>query len=267
MGKVGKVYLVGAGPGDPGLLTIKARDLLQKAEVVILDRLVNKRILQYVPEEAEIIYVGKESSRHTVPQDGINQFLVDKAQEGKMVVRLKGGDPFVFGRGGEEAQYLKANGIGFEIVPGVTSAIAAPAYAGIPVTHRDHTSTLTIITGHEKPGKNESSIPWEQIGSGTGTLVFLMGIENLPNIVSNLISMGRPPGTPVALVRWGTYPYQTVLTGTLEDIVQKVNEQGFAPPAVIIVGDVVGLRSELAWFDNRPLFGKRIVVTRSRSQA
>ncbi|MGE5418371.1 MAG: uroporphyrinogen-III C-methyltransferase [Acidobacteriota bacterium] len=267
MGNKGKVYLVGAGPGDPGLATVRARELVEKADVLVYDRLVSERIVRWAPADCEIIYVGKESSRHTVPQDGINQVLVDKALEGKMVVRLKGGDPFVFGRGGEEALVLREQGIDFEIVPGVTSAIAAPAYAGIPVTHRDFTSTLAIITGHEKPDKEDSSIQWDKISTGAGTLVFLMGIENLPNIVENLTKNGRAQDTPVALVRWGTTTRQQVLKGTLATIVDQVKSSGFKPPAVIVVGEVVNLRDDLAWFDNRPLFGKRVVVTRARKQA
>lgn len=267
MDNIGKVYLVGAGPGDPGLLTVKAWDLIRRAEVIVYDRLVGSKIIQQRPKEAEIVYVGKESSRHALPQEEINRLLVAKAQAGKTVVRLKGGDPFLFGRGGEEAEFLKANGVEFEIIPGVTSAIAAPAYAGIPVTHRDFTSTLTIITGHERPDKEESSIPWEQVSAGNGTLVFLMGVENLPFITENLLQGGRPPETPVALVRWGTLPFQEVLEGTLENIAEKVRASGFLPPAVIVVGEVVKLRDELRWFDNQPLFGKTIVVTRARTQA
>ena len=186
MSSTGKVYLVGAGPGDPGLLTVKAQDLIKKAEVIVYDRLVGAKIVSQRPQQAELIYVGKESSRHALPQEEINRLLVAKAREGKMVVRLKGGDPFLFGRGGEEAEYLKRSGVEFEIVPGVTSAIAAPAYAGIPVTHRDFTSTLTIITGHVRPDKQESRVPWDQIAAGTGTLVFLMGVENLPFITEKL---------------------------------------------------------------------------------
>lgn len=267
MSNIGKVYLVGAGPGDPGLLTVKALDLIRKSKVIIYDRLVGSKIIHQAPDDAEMIYVGKESSRHALPQEDINRLLVEKAKEGKMVVRLKGGDPFLFGRGGEEAEFLKANGVQFEIVPGVTSAIAAPAYAGIPVTHRDFTSSLTIITGHERPGKTGSSIPWEQVAAGTGTLVFLMGVENLPHITENLLENGRSPVTPVALVRWGTQPFQEVLVGTLNNIVEKVKISGFLPPAVIVVGEVVKLRTELSWFDNQPLFGKTIVVTRARAQA
>jgi len=267
MDNTGKVYLVGAGPGDPGLLTVKARELIRIAEVIIYDRLVSPKIIDERPETAEIIYVGKESSHHALPQEEINRLLVAKAQEGRMVVRLKGGDPFLFGRGGEEAEHLKKNGVEFEVVPGVTSAIAAPAYAGIPVTHRDYTSTLTIITGHERPDKGGSSVPWEEIAAGTGTLVFLMGVENLPFIAENLLKGGRSPETPVALVRWGTLPNQEVLEGTLGSIVEQVRTSGFLPPAVIVVGEVVRLRDELGWFDKRPLFGKTIVVTRARAQA
>ena len=267
MNNTGKVYLVGAGPGDPGLLTVKARDLIHRAEVIIYDRLVSPKIISQRPEGAEIIYVGKESSHHALPQEEINSLLVAKAKEGKLVVRLKGGDPYLFGRGGEEAEYLKRNGIEFEVVPGVTSAIAAPAYAGIPVTHRDYTSTLTIITGHERSDKQDSSVPWDEVAAGTGTLVFLMGVENLPFITENLLKGGRSPETPVALVRWGTLPYQEVLVGTLGGIAEEVRSSGFLPPAVIVVGEVVRLRDELSWFDKRPLFGKTIVVTRARAQA
>lgn len=267
MSLMGKVYLIGAGPGDPGLITVKGMNCVRRADVVVYDRLVSREILRHARPDAELIYVGKESSRHTMVQEEINQVLVDHARAGKTVARLKGGDPFVFGRGGEEAQFARENGVPFEIVPGVTSAIAAPAYAGIPVTHRDCTSTFAIVTGHEKPGKDESSIDWEKIATGIGTLVFLMGVENLPNIVQNLVARGRDPKTPVALIRWGTLPEQEVLKGTLETIVEKVRQAGFKPPAVTIVGDVVSLRDELRWFDNRPLFGSRIVVTRSRAQA
>lgn len=252
---------------NPGLLTVKAQDLIKKAEVIVYDRLVGAKIVSQRPQQAELIYVGKESSRHALPQEEINRLLVAKAREGKMVVRLKGGDPFLFGRGGEEAEYLKRSGVEFEIVPGVTSAIAAPAYAGIPVTHRDFTSTLTIITGHERPDKQESRVPWDQIAAGTGTLVFLMGVENLPFITEKLLQGGRSPETPVALVRWGTLPSQEVLEGTLENIVQKVRAVGFQPPAVIVVGEVARLRDELRWFDSQPLFGKTVVVTRARQQA
>lgn len=267
MQKKGLVYLVGAGPGDPGLFTVKGVECLKKAEVVVYDRLVNPKILEYINPGAELIYVGKASSDHTLTQDGINQVLADEAVKGKVVVRLKGGDPVVFGRGGEEALFLHERGISFEIVPGITSAIAVPAYAGIPVTHREMTSTLAVITGHERPDKKESSIQWDKIATGIGTLVFLMGVENLGFIVRNLLAHGRAPTTPCALIRWGTLPKQEVLTGTLENIETKVREAKFAPPAIIVVGEVVELRDQLNWFENKPLFGKSIVVTRSRAQA
>ena len=263
----GKVFLIGAGPGDPGLLTIKGAAALASADVVVYDRLVHPAILRHAKPGAEMIYVGKASSQHTMKQDDINRLLVDKAKEGKVVARLKGGDPFVFGRGGEEAEELVSEDIGFEIVPGITSAIAVPAYAGIPVTHRKMCSALGIITGHEDPNKPGSSIHWDKIATGIDTLVFLMGVENLPNIVSELVKHGRPKETPVALVRWGTRAEQETLTGTLETIVDQVEKAGFKSPAVTIVGEVVSLRKELRWFDKNPLFGKRIVVTRSREQA
>ncbi len=267
MSKRGFVYLIGAGPGDPGLFTIKGKQILEKAEVVVYDRLIGQEILNYAPADAEFIYVGKASSRHALPQDEINQLLVDKAREGKMVARLKGGDPFVFGRGGEEAQFARRHGIGFAVIPGITSAVAVPAYAGIPVTHRDATSSFAVITGHEKPGKQESSIQWDQIATGIGTLVFLMGVENLGTIVTNLLKAGRSAETPVALIRRGTFPDQQTVTGTLSDIVSKVEAAGFQPPAIIIVGETVKLREELKWREDGRLWGTRIVVTRARAQA
>lgn len=217
--KSGKIYLIGAGPGDPGLFTIKGKMLLEQGEVVIYDRLVGEEILSYASPEAELIYVGKESGRHALTQDEINLLMVRKAKEGKRVVRLKGGDPFLFGRGGEEALFIREQGLDYEVVPGISSAIAVPAYAGIPVTHREATSSLAIITGHEKPGKKNSSINWKGISTGIGTLVFLMGVENLDYIVSRLMENGRPADTPVALIRWGTLSKQEVLTGTLDNIV------------------------------------------------
>jgi uroporphyrinogen III methyltransferase/synthase len=263
----GFVYLVGAGPGDPGLFTIKGRALLSRAQVVVYDRLVNPEILAYAHPEAELIYVGKASNRHTLTQDEINALLVEKAAQGKMVVRLKGGDPFVFGRGGEEALYIREHGFDFAVVPGISSAIAVPAYAGIPVTHRDATSSFAVLTGHEKPGKEISSINWKLISTGIGTLVFLMGVENLEYIVARLIENGRSPQTPVALIRRGTLPDQEVVTGVLDDIVARVKIAHLKPPAIIVVGETVALREELSWFEKRPLWGKRILVTRSRSQA
>ncbi|MGI6435194.1 MAG: uroporphyrinogen-III C-methyltransferase [Syntrophomonadaceae bacterium] len=263
----GLVYLIGAGPGDPGLLTIKAREVLKRAEVVVYDRLVGNEILAMANPAAEMIYVGKVSGRHALPQEDINRLLVEKAAAGKRVARLKGGDPFLYGRGGEEALFIREHGLNFEVIPGVTSAIAVPAYAGIPVTHRDATSSFAVITGHEKPDKTISSIHWDKISTGIGTLVFLMGVENLPAICHELVSNGRDPHTPIALIRWGTLPQQEVLTGTLENIVEKVKAAAFKPPAVIVVGEVVQLREQLKWVENRPLWGKRIIVTRARAQA
>ncbi len=267
MVKQGFVYLIGAGPGDPGLFTIKGMKTLAKADVVVYDRLIGQEILDYARKDAELIYVGKASSDHAMPQDEINRLLVQKAQEGKIVARLKGGDPFVFGRGGEEALYVHEHGLGFEIVPGITSAVAVPAYAGIPVTHRDATSSFAVITGHEKPGKAVSSIQWDKIATGIGTLVFLMGVENLEFIVTNLVNAGRSQDTPVALIRRGTFPDQAVLSGTLANIVALVQQADFKPPAIIIVGETVNLRNELKWRENSPLWGAKILVTRARAQA
>jgi len=267
MQKQGFVYLIGAGPGDPGLFTLKGKKVLEKAEVVVYDRLIGQEILDYASKDAEFIYVGKASSDHAMPQDDINRLLVQKAQEGKIVARLKGGDPFVFGRGGEEALFIREHGLEFEIVPGITSAVAVPAYAGIPVTHRDAASSFAVITGHEKPGKEISSIQWDKIAAGIGTLVFLMGVENLEYIVTNLVGAGRSKDTPAALVRRGTFPDQEVITGTLGNIVQKVREADFKPPAIIIVGETVNLRADLKWRENKPLWGKKILVTRARAQA
>ncbi|QGT99052.1 Uroporphyrinogen-III methyltransferase [Candidatus Syntrophocurvum alkaliphilum] len=267
MNKKGYVYLVGAGPGDPGLFTLKGKSLLSKAEVVVYDRLVSKTILSYINPDAEVYYVGKASGNHALSQDEINELLLSKAQQGKMVVRLKGGDPYLFGRGGEEALYLKDHGINSEVVPGITSAIAVPAYAGIPVTHRELTSSFAVITGHEKPGKTESSIQWEKISTGIGTLVFLMGIENLSFIVKNLLENGREKTTPVALIRWGTNPEQEVIISTLEKVEKDVYETNFKSPAIIVVGEVVNLRDKLKWIEDKPLWGTKIVVTRARAQA
>ena len=265
--KAGKVYLVGAGPGDPELISVKGADCLRKADVIVYDHLLDERLLDTAPSEVERIYVGKTAGKHIRPQDEINRLLVTKAREGKTVVRLKGGDPFVLGRGGEEAEFLVQNGISFEVIPGVTSAIAVPAYAGIPVTHRGLASSFAVITGHEDPGKDSSSIAWEKLATGVDTLVFLMSMQNLPKIVAKLIEHGRPPDTPVAVIKDGTRPEQKTAVGSLEDIVARVSENHLSPPAVIVVGNVVRLREKLRWFDDRPLFGKRILVTRARHQA
>jgi len=265
--KTGKVYLVGGGPGAPGLITQKGRDCLARAEVVVYDRLVDEQLLEMVSPKAEKVYVGKAAGAHTRSQSEINQLLVEKAKGGKTVVRLKGGDPFVLGRGGEEAEALANNRIPFEIVPGISSAVAVPAYAGIPVTHRRLASSFAVITGHEAPGKGSPSINWEKLATAVDTLVFLMGMKNLPEIVAKLIEHGRSPDTPVAVIKEGTSPEQETVVGRLGDIVAKAEEHHLTPPAVIVVGEVVKLREKLRWFDNRPLFGKRILVTRARHQA
>ncbi len=264
---MGKVYLVGAGPGDPGLITVRGRELLARADVVVYDFLASPALLRHARPGAEIVYVGKKGGDHTLPQHRINELLVEKARNAEVVVRLKGGDPYVFGRGAEEAEVLAEAGIAFEVVPGVTSAVAAPAYAGIPVTHRRHASSVAFITGHEDPEKAGSDLDWAGIARGANTLVFLMGIKNLGEISRRLTENGRPAGTPAALVRWGTLPEQITLTGTLSDIADKARQAGLKPPAVFIVGSVVSLRERLDWFGARPLFGKTIVVTRAREQA
>lgn len=263
----GKVYLVGAGPGDARLITIKGLDCLKKGDVIVYDRLANPSLLGKAKPGAEKIYVGKRTDRHTMKQEDINQLLVDLALTGKTVVRLKGGDPTIFGRVGEEAELLRKHGIPYEIVPGITASISVPAYAGIPVTHRDMASSLSIITGHESPDKLDLSINWEKVTNATGTLVFMMGVAKIGYISKQLIHYGRPPETPVALIRWGTRAEQETLTGTLADIERKVQEADFKPPAVIVVGEVVNQREQLKWAEFMPLFGKRILVTRSRSQA
>jgi uroporphyrinogen III methyltransferase/synthase len=262
-----KVYLVGAGPGDPGLITVQGKACIQKADVIIYDYLASPALLKYAGKSAERIYVGKKGGDHTLSQDEINALIVEKAKSGGIICRLKGGDPYIFGRGGEEAEVLFKAGIPFEIVPGVTSAIAAAAYAGIPLTHRKLTSTLAFVTGHEDPEKAETGINWSSLAAGIGTLVFFMGVKNLPNITKSLIAHGKPPQTPVALIRWGTTPRQQTVSGTLETIVEKARAAGLKAPAIIVVGDVVNLRPSLKWFENRPLLGKRIVVTRARQQA
>lgn len=262
----GKVYLVGAGPGDPGLLTLRGKEVLGMAEVVIYDYLANPKFLDYAPTGAERVYVGKKGGDHTLSQDGINDLLVQKGRH-HTVVRLKGGDPFVFGRGGEEAQVLQRAGIPFEVVPGVTAAIAVPAYAGIPLSHRDHTASIAFVTGHEREDSGDSKIAWDKLATGVGTLVFFMGVKNLPDICGSLMAHGREPETPVAVIRRGTTTEQKTVVGTLENIVERVREAGLGPPAITVVGGVVGLRGELNWFERRPLFGRRILVTRAREQA
>jgi uroporphyrinogen III methyltransferase/synthase len=265
--KTGKVYLIGAGPGDPGLITVKGFACLQEADVVIYDYLANEQLLSSVKAGAEKIYVGKKGGDHTLSQEKMNALIVEKAREGKIIARLKGGDPFIFGRGGEEAEELADAGISFEVVPGVTSAIAVPAYAGIPLTHRSYTSTVAFITGHEDPTKEESQIVWEKVATGVGTLVFLMGVGNLSRIAAELVKHGRRPETPVAIIRWGTLPEQETYVGTLATIGEIAKAQRVKSPAIILVGEVVSLRKKLNWFETLPLFGKKIIVTRSREQA
>ncbi|MCL1917332.1 MAG: uroporphyrinogen-III C-methyltransferase [Peptococcaceae bacterium] len=265
--KKGMVYFVGAGPGDPGLMTVKGLSCIQKADVIVYDRLASSKLLAQAPRRAELIYVGKSPEKHALVQEKINLLLVEKAKEGKCVVRLKGGDPFLFGRGGEEAECLCEHAILFEVVPGVTSALAVPAYAGIPVTHRNYTSAVCIVTGNEDPMKEDSDLDWSKIATSAGTLVFLMGMANLGAICQRLMENGRAPKMPVALIRWGTRPEQRTLIGTLATIETYARETHFTNPAVIVVGDVVNLREKLAWFERRPLFGKRVLVTRAREQA
>ena len=265
--KNGFVSLIGAGPGDPGLITVKGRECIAKADVILYDHLANGELLRHAAADAELIYAGKVGGAHNQAQEQINELLVAKALGGKVVARLKGGDPFVFGRGGEECEALVAAGVPFEVVPGVTAGIGAPAYAGIPLTHRHVTTSVAFVTGHEHPGKEVSEIDWERLSLGSGTVVFFMGVKNLPEIAANLIDHGRSPETPVALIRWGTRPEQETLVGTLADIAEKARKAGFKAPAITVVGEVVHLRESLRWFDNRPLFGRGILVTRAADQA
>lgn len=263
----GKVSLIGAGPGDPLLLTLRGARAIAEADVLVHDRLAHPKLLEHAKRSAELIYVGKTPEHHTMKQDEINRLLVDLALAGKKVARVKGGDPFVFGRGGEEAEALAKAGVEFDVVPGVSSAIGVPAYAGIPVTHRGVATSLGIVTGHEDPSKGESSVRWEHLARGLDTLVFLMGVGNLPEIASKLIENGRAPETPAAVIEWGTRAEQRTVTATLATIAAAADQEGISAPAVTVVGDVVGLREQLAWFDRRPLFGQTIVVTRAREQA
>lgn len=263
----GKVYLVGAGPGDYKLLTLKGLECIRKADVIVYDRLANINYLKEAKKGCEFINVGKASSHHLLPQDQINRLIADKALEGKIVTRLKGGDPYVFGRGGEEGELLKAEGIEFEVVPGVTSAIGGLCYAGIPITHRDHASSFHVITGHlRKDGKENPEINWNALANMKGTLVFLMGVSNLKNISENLIKEGMSKDTPVAFVSWATRYNQRVVTATLEDAYEVAIREEVKPPTLIVVGTVVNLRDTLNFFEKKPLFGKSIMVTRSRSQ-
>lgn len=263
----GKVYLVGAGPGDAGLLTLRGKECLEQADVVLYDYLANPVLLAHAPDRAERVYVGRRGKGKYPEQDAINRLLIERASAGNTVVRLKGGDPFVFGRGGEEAEALASAGIEFEVVPGVTAAVAAPAYAGIPVTHRTLASTLTIVTGHEDPEKPSTALDWSRLATSQGTVVFLMGMKNLSMIAATLMAEGRPGATPVAVIRWGTRVSQQTVVGTLADIADKAEAARMEPPSVIVVGEVVRLRPKLNWFERRPLFGKRVLMTRAKEQA
>jgi uroporphyrinogen III methyltransferase/synthase len=254
------VFLVGAGPGDPGLMTVRSRELIAQADVILHDRLIPPGALDGARADAELVYVGKIGGGPQMPQEEIDRLLVQYGTGGRTVVRLKGGDPFVFGRGGEEAQLLRAAGIPFEIVPGITAGISAPAYAGIPVTHRDFASGVAFVTGHE-----DGTLDWEALARFPGTLVFYMGVKALPRIAARLVEGGRPASQPVAVVERGTLPGQKTVVSTLESIVEDA--AGIRAPAITLVGDVAGLRSEIAWLESRPLFGKSVAVTRARAQA
>lgn len=264
--KKGKVYLVGAGPGDIGLLTVKGLKVLESADVVVYDFHLNAQILNYIRREAEFIYAGKRGGHHEMTQEEINHILVKKAKESKIVCRLKGGDPFVFGRGGEEAEALSAEGVDFEVVPGISSAIAAPAYAGIPLTHRDYSSSFVVVPGNEASTKEISSIDWPSLSAGSGTIVFLMAVKNIGTVSKSLIENGKPPDTPVAVIRWGTRADQRTVVSTLRDIPSVIKDYEIKPPAVVVIGKVVRLREKLNWFEKKPLFGHRILVTREHSR-
>jgi uroporphyrinogen III methyltransferase / synthase len=261
------VYLVGAGPGDPGLMTRRSLELIACADAILHDRLIPPGALDGAREDAELVYVGKQPGGHTMRQEEINELLVKLGSEGKRVVRLKGGDPFVFGRGGEEAQALREAGVPFEVVPGVTAGVAAPAYAGIPVTHRDQASAVAFITGHEDPDKPDTAIDWYALAAFPGTLVFYMGVGNIEAIARRLIEAGRPENEHVAVVERGTLPGQRTVTGVLADIDKRVADAAVRPPAITLVGPVAKLREQLAWVEERPLHGRSVVVTRARAQA
>ncbi len=266
MTEKGMVYIIGAGPGDPGLITLRGAQCIREADVIVYDHLVSPEILRHAGENARLIYAGKHGGDHTLSQSEINALLIAEAEKGAVVARLKGGDPFIFGRGGEEAEVLRGAGVPFEVIPGISSAIAVPAYAGIPLTHRNHTVSVAFVTGHEDPTKGKSNLDWSTL-AGIGTLIFLMGVKNLSMIAENLVLHGKDTATPAALIRWGTTPNQETLTGTLGDIVQKAEERRFTPPAIFVVGTVVGLRETLNWFEMKPLFGRGIVITRPEAQA
>ncbi|MEH7176763.1 uroporphyrinogen-III C-methyltransferase [Neobacillus vireti] len=261
--KTGKVFLVGAGPGDVRLITVKGLEAIQQAEVILYDRLANPKLLEYAPAGCELIYCGKLPDRHILRQESINELLVEKALEGKVVVRLKGGDPGVFGRVGEEAAALAHYQIPFEIVPGISSGIAAPLYAGIPVTHREHAESFAVVTAHDKSAEGKPMLDWEGLVRGIDTIAFYMGVGNLPFICENLIGHGKPASTPVILIQWGTFGRQKTLQGTLADISEKVLEANFRNPAIILVGNVISLREKISWFEKMPLYGRQILLART----
>ncbi|MEW6235042.1 MAG: uroporphyrinogen-III C-methyltransferase [Candidatus Omnitrophota bacterium] len=262
----GKVFLVGAGPGDPGLITVRGRDLIQRADAIVYDHLAAPELLDYAPAKARRLYVGKKAGKHTASQDEINEILVREAKAGNAVVRLKGGDPFVFGRGAEECVYLRQCGVEFEVVPGVSAAAAVPAYAGIPVTCRDLSVSFTAITGHECESKGGAQVDWADVARLKGAIVIFMGVLNLRKIAAELVRGGKPASTPAAVIRWGTCTYQKTVTGTLETIADRVERAGLRPPALVVVGEVVRMRETLNWFETRPLFGRVILLPRARSQ-
>lgn len=267
MSKKGICYLVGAGPGDIGLVTLKAKECIEICDVLVYDALSSAELVSWTKKGCELIFAGKRAADHAIPQDQINDLIVEKTLQGKVVTRLKGGDPMIFGRGGEEAAELAEAGVEFEIVPGISSTIAGPCYAGIPVTHRDHCSQLTIFTGHEDPTKGETSLDFEQLAQTPGTKVFVMGVARLRGISENFVKGGAHPETPIALTRWATTGKHQTVTGTLSTIADIVERENFKSPAVAVIGDVVKERENINWFEKRPLFGKQIVVTRTREQA
>ncbi|WP_423800468.1 uroporphyrinogen-III C-methyltransferase [Neobacillus sp. SAB-20_R2A] len=259
----GKVFLVGAGPGDVGLITVKGLEAIKQAEVILYDRLANPKLLEFAPDNCELIYGGKLPDRHFLRQENINDVLVAKALEGKTVVRLKGGDPGVFGRVGEEAEALANHQIPFEIVPGITSGMAAPLYAGIPVTHREHAESFTVVTAHDKSQEGKPLLDWASLARGMDTIAFYMGVRNLPYICENLVAHGKPAETPVILIQWGTFGRQKTLQGTLADIAAKAEEAKFSNPAIILVGYVASLREKISWFEKKPLHGRQILLART----
>ncbi|WP_413304259.1 uroporphyrinogen-III C-methyltransferase [Bacillus sp. 1P10SD] len=261
--KKGKVFLVGAGPGDVGLITVKGLEAIKQAEVILYDRLANPKLLEFAPADCELIYCGKLPERHILRQENISDLLVEKGLEGKIVVRLKGGDPGVFGRVGEEATALAQYQIPFEIVPGISSGIAAPLYAGIPVTHREHAESFAVVTAHDKSPNGKPKLDWEGLARGVDTIAFYMGVGNLPFICENLMTHGKPATTPVILIQWGTFGRQKTLQGTLADISEKVLEAKFSNPAIILVGEVISLREKISWFEKKPLFGRQILLART----